>query len=85
MRTMPNGSKRPVKFDGVQNGYFIDRKVSIRDQARARAQVLRQSEALAEQGLIGIYEVPNQMQRVKAARLFKKMKVRNIKVRIVET
>jgi len=46
MRTMPDGSKRPVKFDGVQGEYVIDRKMKVVDAPRARAQLLRQSEVL---------------------------------------
>ena len=37
MRTMPDGSKRPVNFDGVQGDYMIDRKWSVRDMPRARS------------------------------------------------
>jgi hypothetical protein len=53
MRTMADGSQRPVKFDGVQGDYVIDRKWSIVDRPRARAQILRQSQVLAEHRLIG--------------------------------
>jgi hypothetical protein len=84
MRTMSDGSKRPVKFDGVENEYVIDRKLKVVDRPRARAQLLRQSEALAQNGLIGTWEVPSPVQRIKALKLLKKMDVTNIKIRVVK-
>lgn len=84
MRTMADGSKRPVKFDGVQGEYVEDWKLKVVTAPRARAQVLRQSQALKENGVIGTWVVPNEVQRVKALKLFKSMNVTNIKVRIVK-
>jgi hypothetical protein len=84
MRTMPDGSKRPVKFDGVQGEYVIDRKLKVVDRPNARAQLLRQSEVLAQHRLIGTWEVPNEKQKIAALKLFKKMNVTNIKVRVVK-
>jgi len=83
MRTMPDGSKRPVKFDGVQGEYVIDRKFKVVDAPHARAQLVRQSEVLAQHSLIGTWEVTNEAQRIAAYKLLKKMQVTNIKVRIV--
>ncbi|HEX7871685.1 MAG TPA: hypothetical protein VF475_02160 [Sphingobium sp.] len=83
-RTMPDGSKRPVKFDGIQNEYVIDRKWKVVDAPNARAQLLRQSEVLAQNRLIGTWEVPNEKQKIAALKLFRKMKVNNIRVRIVK-
>ena len=48
MRTMPDGSRRPVKFDGFDGDYMTDRKWKVVDAPRARAQLVRQSEVLAE-------------------------------------
>lgn len=84
MRPMPDGSFRPVKFDGVRGDYVIDRKWSIRDMKNARDQVIRQSEALAHNRLIGVWEVPNARQKAKALKLLRKMKVVNIQVRVVK-
>ena len=53
-RTMPDGSKRPVKSDGLQGDTLIDRSHGIRTQPHAVSQMLRQSQALAENGLIGV-------------------------------
>lgn len=84
MRPMPDGSERPVKFDGVQGEYVIDRKLKVVNAPRARAQLLRQSQALAHNRLIGTWEVPNPVQRVKALKLLKNMNITNIKVRVVK-
>lgn len=84
MRTMPDGSNRPVKFDGIQGEYVIDRKWGVRDAPHARAQLLRQSQVLAQHRLIGTWEVPTPVQKAKALKLLKKMKVTNIKVRVVK-
>ncbi len=84
MRTMADGSKRPVKFDGILGDYVIDRKWSVVDRPRARAQILRQSQALAEHRLIGTWEVPTPLQKVKALKLLKKMNITNIYVKVVK-
>lgn len=84
MRTMPDGSKRPVKFDGIRADYVIDRKWEVVGKPNARAQVLRQAQALAENGQIGVWEVPTPLQKTKALKLLRKLDVTNIKVRIVK-
>lgn len=84
MRTMADGSKRPVKFDGIHGDYVIDRKWKVVDAPNGRAQVLRQSKVLAEHRLIGVWEVPTSTQKAKALKLLKKMNVGNIHVRIVK-
>ncbi len=84
MRTMSDGSKRPVKFDGVQGDFVIDRKSKVVDAPHARAQLLRQSQALDQHRLFGTWEVPTPAQRAKTLKLFKKMNVTNIKVRVIK-
>lgn len=84
MRTLPNGKKRPVKFDGFRGEYMIDRKWSVVDRPHARAQLLRQSEVLAQHRLIGVWEVPTPAQKVLAHKMFKKMNVTNIVVKVVK-
>lgn len=84
MRTMPDGSKRPVKFDGIQGDYVVDRKWSVVDRPRARAQILRQSEVLAEHRLIALWEVPTPLQKAKARKLLKAMGITNIQVKVVK-
>lgn len=82
MRTMDDGSKRPVKFDGPRGEYMEDWKLKVVTAPRARAQVVRQSQALEENGTIGTWVVPDEKQRAKALKLFKEMNVKNIKVRV---
>lgn len=84
MRTMPDGSKRPVKFDGIENEYVIDRKFKVVTAPRSRAQLLRQSDVLAQNRLVGTWEVPDEKQLIAARKLLREMKVGNIKVRIVK-
>ncbi|OQW80488.1 MAG: hypothetical protein BVN32_01125 [Proteobacteria bacterium ST_bin14] len=81
---MQDGSKRPVKFDGVQGEYVINRKSKVVDAPHARDQVLRQFEVLTQHRLIGVWEVPTQAQNIKALKSFKKLSVTNIKVRVVK-
>lgn len=84
MRKMPDGSMRPVKFDGIEGDYVIDRKWKIVDAPHGRAQLLRQSAVLAEHNLFGTWEVPTAVQKNKAIRFFKKNNVNNIKARVVK-
>jgi hypothetical protein len=83
-RIMLDGSTRPVKFDGVQGDTLIDRKWSVSGRPRAVAQILRQSEVLRQHRLVGTWEVPNEAERMAAAKLFTKLNVTNIKVRVVK-
>lgn len=84
MRRMPDGTMRRVKFDGIDGEYMIDRKWKVVNLPNARAQILRQSKVLAQNGVHGMWEVPTAVQRVKAFQAIKKAKVANIKVRVVE-
>ena len=84
MRTMPDGSKRPVKFDGHEGGYMIDRKWSVSGKPRSVAQILRQSQVLREHRTVGTYEVPTEAKRIAALKVLKKLNVRNIKIRVVK-
>jgi len=83
-RTMPNGSKRPVKFDGIRADYVIDRKWKVVGRPRCRAQVLRQAQALIENKQIGVWEVPSPIQKTKALKLLRELNVTAIRVRIVK-
>ncbi len=84
MRTLPDGSQRPVKFDGFEGDYMIDRKTSVSTRRNALDQLTRQSEALAQHRALGTWEVPNAKQVKNAHKAFKKRNVTNIKVRIVK-
>jgi hypothetical protein len=83
-RTMADGSVRLVKFDGVFEHYVVDRKWAIRDMPHARAQVLRQADVLAQHDIVGLWEVPTPIQRVKAFKPLKKMNVTNIGVKVMK-
>jgi len=84
MRTTADGSKRPVKFDGIQGDYMIDLKSSVVNRPRAGAQILRQSEVLAQHRLIGTWEVPTPVQKAKALKLLKQMSITNIHGKVVK-
>jgi hypothetical protein len=84
MRTMPNGSKRPVKFDGIQGDFMVDRKWAVVNRPRSRAQILRQPEVLVQHRLIGTWEVPTPVEKTKALKLLKQMSITNIHVKVVK-
>lgn len=83
-RTMPNGSKRPVKFDGLQGDTLIDRKLGVDGRKHAVDQMLRQSQALSENNLRAVWEVPTLKDKTKALKMLKRHNIRNIGVRIVK-
>jgi hypothetical protein len=83
-RTLSNGSKKLVKFDGIEADWPVDRKHSIFFSRKSIDQVSRQSQALAEHHLIGLWEVPNAYQKAQALKLLDKANVRNIKVRVAK-
>ncbi len=82
LRTMPDGSVRKVKFDGLIGDYIIDRKTNIVTKRDAKAQALRQSDVLAQHDLPGTWAVPTKKVQIRARRALKKWDIKNIKVRI---
>jgi hypothetical protein len=83
-RTMPDGTTRLVKFDGVDGDAMIDRKWSIMTTRKAKNQALRQSEVLAQHGLTGIWEVPTRSQQTRARKMLSALSVTNIEVKVVK-
>ncbi|MFA1287877.1 hemagglutinin repeat-containing protein [Xanthomonas axonopodis pv. nakataecorchori] len=83
-RTMPDGTERPVKFDGVDADVLVDRKISVVTTPKAKDQALRQSQALSEQGLTGRWEVPTQAQANRAKKMFEELGIKNITVEVVK-
>lgn len=79
-RTMADGTKRLVKFDGVDGQVMVDRKVSIVTTQKAMDQALRQSEVLQQNGLTGRWEVPNVAQQTRAVKMLNNLKINNITV-----
>ncbi|MBY4631953.1 hemagglutinin repeat-containing protein [Rhizobium croatiense] len=82
-RMSPDGQKASVRFDGVEGDVLIDRKISVVTTQKVRDQVLRQSEALQQNGLSGRWEVPNQSQADRATKMFKDLGVKNLTVKVV--
>lgn len=82
-RTLEDGSKRLVRFDGYEDGISIDRKLSITFRTNARARALKQSQALRENNAKGRWEVPNEKERRAADRLFRLLDIDNIGVKVV--
>lgn len=84
-RTMPDGTIRAVKFDGVDGDYLIDRKWSIYTTQKSKEQALRQSDALAQHGLTAIWEVPTQIQKNRAIKMLNQLNIPNITVRVIKS
>lgn len=82
-RTLPDGTKVPVKFDGIDGDVLIDRKRSITTFPKSKDQALRQSQALKENGLTGRWEVPNEAQARRARKMLEDLGITNISVKVV--
>lgn len=81
--TMADGSKRLVKFDGVDGNVMIDRKISIVTTAKTKDQALRQSEALSQNGLTARWEVPSQAQAERDQKMLDELGIKKISVKVV--
>ena len=82
-RTLDDGSIAQVRFDGVDGNVLIDRKISVVTTSKAQNQALRQSQALTENNLTARWEVPTQAQANRAVRMFERLEINNITVRVV--
>lgn len=82
-RTTDNGQVALVRFDRVDGDTLIDRKVAVVTSPKAKDQILRQSDALKQNGLSARWEVPNQSQADWASKLFRELGVTNITVKVV--
>ena len=82
-RSTPDGVGTIVKFDGVEDGVLIDRKVSVVTTDKAKDQALRQSQALTENGLTARWEVPTQAQANRAEKMFLELDIKNITTKVV--
>lgn len=84
-RTLPNGKRRAVRFDGQRPDVpwvFIDRKLNIHSKGSLE-QALRQSAALRENNAIAHWQVPSQAVQRKARKLLAKAGIDNIYVTVV--
>jgi hypothetical protein len=79
-----DGSKQKVRFDGVEGRQMIDRKKAVTTFPKSERQALRQSEALRQNGLSAVWEVPSAAEATRATRLLSKLNIANITVRIVK-
>ncbi|EEE35028.1 putative filamentous hemagglutinin [Rhodobacteraceae bacterium KLH11] len=82
-RTTSDGKTVSVRFDGVDGDVLVDRKLSVVTTPKAKNQVLRQSEALEQNGLTARWEVPTQAQANRATRVFEELGIENITVKVV--
>lgn len=82
-RTMPDGSTRLVKFDGVDGNVLVDRKISVVTTSKSKDQALRQSEVLSQNGLTARWEVPTQAQANRAQKMFDELGIKNISVKVI--
>ncbi|WP_193557084.1 hypothetical protein, partial [Pseudomonas viridiflava] len=81
-RTMPDGSIRLVKFDGVDGEVLVDRKISVVTTSKSKDQALRQSDVLSQNGLTARWEVPTQAQANRAQKMFDELGIKNISVKV---
>lgn len=82
-RTMPDGSTRLVKFDGVDGNVLVDRKISVVTTSKSKNQALRQSEVLSQNGLTARWEVPTQAQATRAQKMFDELGIKNISIKVI--
>jgi hypothetical protein len=71
-----------VRFDGWDGDVLIDRKTSVTSFAKTKTQAMRQSHALAKEGLRAVWEVPNEAQARKAQSLLDELGISNIAPRV---
>lgn len=82
-RTLDDGTTTTVRFDGLDDGVLIDRKLSVVTTDKAKDQALRQSQALQQNGSTAIWEVPNAQQEARAQNMFNQLGITNITVKVV--
>ena len=79
-RTLPDGGSVNVKFDGLDEGVLLDRKLSITTFPKSRDQAIRQSQSLEENGIRGRWEVPDESQATRARKMLEELGITNIDV-----
>jgi filamentous hemagglutinin len=79
----PSGNVRQVKFDGIDGDVLIDRKTSVTTFESSKDQMLRQSEALRQNGYKGRWEVPDNAEQAVARKLLDELGVTNITPTVV--
>lgn len=84
MRTLADGTKRPVKFDGIDGKHLIDRKWNLTSRPNSKKQILRQDAVLREHGVHAIYELSTDQKVLTANKILNKLKTTNISTRKAE-
>jgi len=79
-----NGNEAKVKFDGIEGNKLVDRKLGVHMGSKTRLLAERQSAALAQNGLEGVWEVPDATEAARARKLFAQEGIRNIRVEVVK-
>ena len=62
---------------------MIDRKKAVTTFPKSEQQALRQSQALEQNGLTAVWEVPTEAEASRAMQLLLKLHITNITVRVV--
>ncbi|MDN2714552.1 hemagglutinin repeat-containing protein [Janthinobacterium sp. SUN120] len=83
-REISDEVKKIVRFDGIEGDVLIDRKIAVVTTEKSKNQALRQSDALKQNGLTGMWEVPSEAEAKRAMKIFDELKITNIKVRVVK-
>ena len=78
----PDGVRLSVKFDGLEGAVLIDRKISVHTGEKTRALARRQSEALRQNGLTGVWELPTEAEAARAQQLLVREGITNIDARV---
>ncbi|SER33157.1 hypothetical protein SAMN05421756_11361 [Microlunatus flavus] len=81
--TRENGKAGRVRFDGVDEGTMIDRKLSIYSSKKTENQIRRQSRAAEQNGMDVRWEVPTRKEADRATRLFARVGASNMTVIVV--
>jgi hypothetical protein len=74
---------RSVRFDGLDEGTLIDRKIATARSAKFMGTVLRQSEALWQNSLTARWELPSAAEVRQASQIFSRLGVANITALLV--
>jgi filamentous hemagglutinin len=77
-----DGEILSVKFDGVDGDQLLDRKIAVHTGAKTRELARRQSEALRQHGLSGVWELPSLAEANRARQLFAEEGIDNIVVMV---
>jgi filamentous hemagglutinin len=78
-----SGNAARVKFDGIDGDQAIDRKSAIHTGSKTQLLAQRQSAALQQNGMTGVWEVPSVAEAARANRVLEAAGASNITVKVV--